>query len=36
DRIAELTGLDIDDSDNRLILHLALKIQRVLATIPGH
>ncbi len=36
DRIAELTGLDIDDSDNRLILHLALKIQRVLATIPGY
>lgn len=35
DRIAELTGLDLDDADNRLILHLALKIQRVLATIPG-
>ena len=35
DRIAELTKLDLDDSDNRLILHLALKTQRVLATIPG-
>ena len=35
ERIAELTGLDLDDSDNRLILHLALKIQRVLATLPG-
>jgi purine catabolism regulator len=35
ERIAELTGLDLDDADNRLILHLALKIQRVLATIPG-
>lgn len=35
ERIAELTGLDLDDSDNRLILHLALKTQRVLATIPG-
>ena len=35
ERIAELTKLDLDDSDNRLILHLALKIQRVLATIPG-
>ena len=27
--------MDLDDSDNRLILHLALKTQRVLATIPG-
>ena len=35
ERIAELTKLDLDDSDNRLILHLALKTQRVLATIPG-
>lgn len=35
DRISELTGLDLDDSDNRLILHLALKTQRVLATMPG-
>lgn len=34
DRIAALTKLDLDDSDNRLILHLALKTQRVLATIP--
>jgi purine catabolism regulator len=35
ERIKELTGLDLEDADNRLILHLALKIQRVLATIPG-
>lgn len=35
ERIADLTGLDLDDADNRLILHLALKIERVLATIPG-
>lgn len=35
ERIAELTKLDLDDSENRLILHLALKTQRVLATIPG-
>lgn len=35
DRISELTELDLDDADNRLILHLALKTQRVLATIPG-
>lgn len=34
DRISELTNLDLDDSDNRLILHLALKTQRVLATVP--
>lgn len=34
ERIAELTELDLDDADNRLILHLALKIERVLATIP--
>jgi purine catabolism regulator len=33
ERIAELTGLDLDDADNHLILQLALKIQRVLATI---
>lgn len=35
ERITELTGLDLNDADNRLILHLALKIQRVLATLPG-
>lgn len=35
DRISELTELDLNDSDNRLILHLSLKIQRVLATVPG-
>ena len=35
ERIADLTKMDLDDSDNRLILHLALKTQRVLATIPG-
>jgi len=34
ERIVELTDLDLDDADNRLILHLALKIQRVLATMP--
>jgi len=34
ERITELTGLDLNDADNRLILHLALKIQRVLATLP--
>ena len=34
ERIADLTNLDLDDSDNRLILHLALKTQRVLATLP--
>lgn len=34
ERISELTELDLNDADNRLILHLALKIQRVLATIP--
>ncbi len=33
--ISKLTDLDLEDADNRLILHLALKIQRVLATIPG-
>jgi PucR family transcriptional regulator, purine catabolism regulatory protein len=33
DRIKDLTGLDLEDADNRLILHLALKIQRVLATV---
>jgi purine catabolism regulator len=36
DRISELTNLDLNDADNRLILHLALKVQRVLATLPGH
>lgn len=35
ERISELTGLDLDDADNRLILHLSLKIQRVLATMPS-
>jgi purine catabolism regulator len=35
ERISELTGLELDDADNRLILHLALKVQRVLATLPG-
>jgi purine catabolism regulator len=35
ERISELTELDLNDPDNRLILHLALKIQRVLATLPG-
>ena len=35
ERISELTGLDLNDADNRLILHLSLKIQRVLATIPS-
>lgn len=35
ERITELTGLNLDDAENRLILHLALKIQRVLATIPA-
>jgi purine catabolism regulator len=35
ERISELTELDLDDAENRLILHLALKIQRVLATIHG-
>jgi len=34
-RISELTGLDLEKADNRLILHLALKVQRVLAIIPG-
>jgi purine catabolism regulator len=35
ERISELTGMDLDDADNRLILHLALKVQRVLATLSG-
>ena len=35
DRISSLTNLNLDDAENRLILHLALKIQRVLATVPG-
>ena len=33
ERIAELTNLDLDDPDSRLVLHLALKIDRVLATL---
>jgi len=35
ERISELTGLNLDDADNRLLLHLALKVRRVLATVPG-
>jgi len=35
ERISELTDMNLDDADNRLILHLALKIQRVLATVSG-
>lgn len=35
ERISELTEMNLDDADNRLILHLALKIQRVLATFSG-
>lgn len=35
ERISELTGMNLDDADNRLILHLALKVQRVLATLSG-
>lgn len=35
ERIAELTDMNLDDPDNRLVLHLALKIQRVLATVSG-
>jgi purine catabolism regulator len=35
ERISELTGLNLEDPENRLILHLALKIQRVLATLPS-
>ncbi len=34
DQISKLTGMNLDDADNRLILHLALKVQRVLATMP--
>jgi purine catabolism regulator len=34
ERITELTGFDLNDEENRLILHLALKIGRVLATLP--
>lgn len=33
ERIAELTNMNLDDADNRLVLHLALKIDRVLATV---
>lgn len=36
EQISKLTGLDLNDADNRLILHLALKVQRVLATLPGN
>lgn len=35
ERISDLTGLDMNDPDNRLVLHLALKVQRVLASIHG-
>ncbi|MBI5669186.1 MAG: helix-turn-helix domain-containing protein [Chloroflexi bacterium] len=35
ERISELTEMNLDDADNRLILHLALKVQRVLATVSG-
>ena len=35
ERIAELTKLNLDDSDNRLILHLALKTQAGLGHNPG-
>ncbi|MDX1992446.1 MAG: helix-turn-helix domain-containing protein [bacterium] len=35
EQISKLTGLDLNDADNRLILHLSLKIQRVLATVLG-
>lgn len=35
ERISELSGLNLEDPENRLILHLALKIQRVLATLPS-
>lgn len=35
ERISDLTGMNLDDADNRLILHLALKVQRVLATLSG-
>ncbi|MFN8378654.1 MAG: helix-turn-helix domain-containing protein [Anaerolineae bacterium] len=35
ERISDLTGLDLDDPDNRLVLHLALKVQRVLASMHG-
>lgn len=35
ERIKELTEMDLDDPDNRLILHLALKVQRVLAAVSG-
>ena len=34
DQISNLTNFDLDEADNRLILHLALKIQRVMATLP--
>lgn len=33
ERISELTNLDLNDADNRLILHLALKVQRVLSAV---
>ncbi|MCB9452079.1 MAG: helix-turn-helix domain-containing protein [Anaerolineaceae bacterium] len=34
ERITEMTGINLDDADTRLILHLALKIQRVLGIMP--
>ncbi len=36
ERISALTGLDLDDPDDRLILHLALKVQRVLSALEHH
>jgi len=35
ERIEQLTQLDMDDAENRLVLHLALKMRRVLATLPS-
>ena len=35
ERISKLTSMDLDDAENRLTLHLALKVQQVLATVPG-
>ncbi len=35
ERITELTGVNLDDADTRLVLHLALKIQQVLGKASG-
>ncbi|MDQ7025381.1 MAG: helix-turn-helix domain-containing protein [Anaerolineae bacterium] len=35
ERITALTKLDLNDADNRLILYLSLKLQRVLATVSS-